>query len=110
MSRGYPSLHRTYLGTRDNHLDLSTRGAHDLGELVADALQDAQSVVLGQRSQEVLDGLVGARGAQRLLQLGYDGALVAGGQGGGAEDGHQLLVLGDEVTEGAQGLGSRVEG
>lgn len=50
----------SYLSTLDDELDLAAGGADDLGKLLGDALEYAEAVVLGQGSEEVLDGLVGA--------------------------------------------------
>ncbi|KUI62376.1 hypothetical protein VP1G_11342 [Cytospora mali] len=94
-------------GTRNRHLDLAARSAHQLGELGADASQQGQAVVLSQGAEEVLDGLVAAGG---LLELGDDERLVGGGQRGRLEDLDQLGVLGHQVAQLAQGGGGRVEG
>jgi hypothetical protein len=48
----------TYSCTGNNHLDLATGSRHELAELVTHALKQTQSVVLGEGSKEVLDGLV----------------------------------------------------
>lgn len=99
----------TYRSAGDDQLDLTAGSAHQLAELVADTLQDAQSVVLGQGGQEVLDGVVGARGTEGLLQLGNNGALVGIGQSRSAQDGGELGVLGNDIVQGAERLGGRVE-
>lgn len=70
----------SYLGAGDDHLYLATGCAHDLAKLCADALQYSQAVVLGESGEEVLDGFVGVCGANVLLQLSDDGALVFGGE------------------------------
>lgn len=100
---------KTYRSAGNNQLDLTTGGAHELAELVANALQDAQSVVLGESRQEVLDGLVGSRGAQGLLQLLNNGALIGIRQGRCAQDSGELGVLGNDVVQGVEGLGGRIE-
>lgn len=101
-----PIRSHTYRSARNRHLDLAARSAHQLAELGANALEEAQTVVLGQGLEEVLDGGVGASG---LLELGDDGGLVGGGQGRGVEDGGQLGVLGDQAAQLVQGGGGRVE-
>ena len=98
---------KPYLGAGDHHLNLAAGGAHELVELVADAGQEAQAVVLGEGGEEVLDGL--ARGAGVLLQLGDDGTFVGGGQGRGLEDGDELGVLLDQAAEGGEALGGGLE-
>ena len=98
----------TYGSAGDGHLDLAAGRGHQLGELLGDALEDAQTVVVGQGGEEVLDGRVG--GARLLLELGDDGRLVGGSQGRGAEDAGQLGVLADEVVECIQGLGGGLQG
>lgn len=98
----------SYLGRGDGHLDLTAGGGDDLVELVADALEEAQAVVLGEGVEEVLDG--GAAAAGLLDQLGDDSRLVLGAQGRGGEDLVELGVLVDNVAEGGEGLGGRVEG
>lgn len=98
----------SYLCAGDGNLDLAAGGAHKLGKLGGDTGEETEAVVLGEGVEEVLDGL--ARDAGGLDELGDNGALVGGAQGGGTEDGRQLGVLLDEVAEGGDGLGRRLEG
>lgn len=84
-------------------------GTHQGRELVADTAQGAETVVLSQGVEEVLDD-VGLVGTGNLLELGGDLLLVGNGQGRGAEDGVQLLVAVEGLAEGRDGLGGRVEG
>lgn len=84
----------TYGSAADSHLDLATRGSHQLGKLLRNTLEDAQAVVVGQGLQEVLDGLAAAGS---LLELGDDGGLVGIGESRGAQDGGELGILLDEV-------------
>lgn len=81
---------------------------HQRPELVTDALQHAQPVVLGQRAQEVLQDLA-LVAADQLLQLGHDLLLVADGQGRRADDGGQLAVGLEGVVEGGERPGGWVE-
>lgn len=81
--------------------------AHELLELFADTAQDAEAVVLGQGSEEVLHG--GIVGAGLLEELGDNLALVLGRQGGCIEDGGELGVGLELLTEGVEGLCGRVE-
>ncbi len=69
-----------YLGRCDDHLDLAAGSADKLSKLITDVLQESQAVVLGEGSEEVLDGLVGAGSTDALLELGDDEALVGVGQ------------------------------
>jgi hypothetical protein len=101
-------LREPYLRAGNHHLDLTAGGAHELGELGADAGQEAQAVVRGEGGEQVLDGL--ASGADALLQLGDDGGLVGDGQGRGLEDGDQLGVPLHQVAEGDEALGGGLEG
>lgn len=84
-------------------------GAHESTKLLANALQNAQAVVLGKGSEEVLEDIT-LVGASNLLELGNDLLLVGVGQGRGTEDGDQLLVGLQGLAEGSDSLGGRVEG
>lgn len=107
-SLGAPSSNiQTYLGAGDGDLDLAAGGRDDGGELVADAGQETQSVVLGEGLEEVLDGLVA--GASLLAELLNDGLLVGLGQSRGREDGGQLGVLLEEGAEVGEGSGRGIE-
>lgn len=112
----YSRLHRLfvgenkYLGAGDDQFDLTTGRSDDLSELLADAGQYSETVVLCEGGKEVLDSFVVTRRAHGLLQLGDNAALVGVGQGGRGKDGGELGVFGEEVAEGAQGLRGRVEG
>lgn len=97
------------LGAGDAELDLAAVGAHQSRELVADTLEGAEAVVLGQGVEEVLED-VGLVGTGDLLQLLDDLLLVGIGQGRGAEDGRELLVALQGLAEGGDGLGGLVEG
>lgn len=83
--------------------------AHESTKLLANALQNAQAVVLGKGSEEVLEDIT-LVGTSNLLELGNDLLLVGVGQGRGTEDGDQLLVGLQGLAEGSDGLGGRVEG
>lgn len=74
---------------------------------MADALEETESVVLGEGLEEVLDG--GAAAAGLLDELGNNGGLVLGAQGRGGEDGVELGILVRNGAEGSEGLGGRVE-
>lgn len=104
----FRSKESTYRSARDRHLNLSTGGAHQLGELGAHASEQRKTVVLGQCIQEVLDGR--AAGASVLLELGDDGRLVAGSQRRGLENSGQLGIPLDQAAQLAQRAGGRLEG
>ena len=96
-----------YLSAGNNHLNLAARSTDELSKLGADTGEESEAVVLSEGGQEVLDGVVGAG---VLLELGDDGALVGGAEGGGLEDGNELRVLLDHVVEGGDALGGWLEG
>ena len=96
-----------YLSAGDSHLNLTTGSRHDLAKLLADALEEAQSVVLGKGLEEVLDGR--AAGAGLLGELGDNGRLVLGAQRGSGQDGSKLVVLFDNGAEAGEGLGGGIE-
>jgi len=99
----------TYGSAGDSQLDLAPSSAHQLAELMADALQETQSVVLGEGGEEVLDGVGLVLPAGVLLELGNDGGFVLGGEGWRKHDLGQLWVSAVDVVEGTEGLGDRVE-
>lgn len=96
------------LGRGDGHLNLAAGRRHDLVELLADAAEEAEAVVLGEDLEETLDG--GGVAASLLDELGDDGGLVLGAQGRGGEDGGKLNILLDDGAEGGEGLGRGFEG
>jgi hypothetical protein len=99
----------THLGRGDVQLNLTTVGAHQSTELLADTLEGSETVVLGQSLEEVLDD-VGLVGTGNLLELLDDLLLVGNGQGRSAEDGDQLGVGLQGLAEGSDSLGGLVEG
>lgn len=96
-----------YLSASNGHLNLTTGSRHDLAKLLANALQKAQSVVLGKGLEEVLDGRVAA--ASLLGELGDNGRLVLGAQRGSGQDGTELLVLFENGAEVSEALGGGIE-
>ena len=70
---------------------------HQLSKLITHAHQSPQSVVLGQRSKQVLDNIAATGGM--LEQLRDDLLLVRRRQGRGREDGSQFLVLLEDGRE-----------
>lgn len=104
------SLDPSYLSARNRHLNLPTRRRDDLVELLGDALQKPQAVVLGEGVEEVLDGGGTGAAAGLLGQLGNDGRLVRLAQGRGRQNRGQLRVLLEERAEGREPLGRGVEG
>lgn len=81
----------TYRSAGDGHLDLTLGSTHQGAKLLAHALKNAQTVVLGQGGEEVLHGL--ALHTKGLLQLGNDLLLVLSAEGGRRQDGLQTGVL-----------------
>lgn len=97
------------LGAGDHDLDLALARGHEHVELLADAREDGEAVVLGQGAEKVLDRLVAGGHRGRLLELRHDLALVAGRQGRGVQDRRQLGVLGEDGGQRGEGLGGLVE-
>lgn len=103
------SRRATYSSAGNGKLNLASGSTHQLAELCADAFEKGQAVVLGERVEEVLDGvgLVLATGV--LLELRDDGRLVLGGEGRRLHDVGELWVLDIDLLEGAEGLGHGLE-
>lgn len=89
----------THGSTCDGHLDLTPRRTHQLAKLVADTLQQTETVILCERIEEVLDGVVLVDSARVLLQLRDNGRLVLGGQRRGHHDGCELGVSVKDLLE-----------
>lgn len=85
----------------DDSLDLAALGAHQDIVLLDDAANQAETVVVGQDLEEVLDGLVGAGG---LGDLGNNEILGVALENGRGQDGDQLGVLGQDALEDLEGL------
>lgn len=98
----------THLSAGDNHLDLAAGSRDNLAKLLRNALQEAQSVVLGEGFEEVLER--GAAGTGLLDELGHDRRPVGGGQGGRGEDDIELGVLLDKGAQLGELLGGGIEG
>lgn len=99
----------TYRSAGNAHLNLAASGANELSELVADAAQETQAVVLGQCLKEILDGCTTGTGSGVLLELGDDGGLVGGTQGRRFEYASQFRVAGHQATQLAESIGSRLK-
>lgn len=99
-----------YLGAGNVELDLAAVGAHELGEVLGDGLEQAEPVVLGEGLEEVLDDAFLVLAADQLLQLGDDLLLVALGEGRGGENLGELRVLLEDVVQVLEGLGDGLEG
>lgn len=69
---GSHNVECSYLSTSDPQLDLALASAHQLGELLADALQQTQSVVLGQSVEEILDSTALVSATSVFLELGHN--------------------------------------
>lgn len=104
----YFKILKTHLGAGDGHLNLATGSRDNLAKLVNDAVQETQSVVLGEGVEEVLER--GTAGAGLLDELGRDGRSVGGGQRRSGQDGDQLGVLLDDGAQLGELLGGGIEG
>lgn len=98
----------THLSAGDGHLNLTTDSRDNPAKLLNHAVQETQSVVLGEGVEEVLEG--GTAGTGVLDELGHDGRSVGGGQSRGGEDGNQLGVLLDDGAQLGELLGGGIEG
>lgn len=98
---------RTHLSRSHLELNLTARSTHEFPKLDANTLQVSQTVVLRERSEEVLDGV--ATDTSLLGQLGDHGGLVLAGQGRGLQDLVQLGVLLEEGVERLEGLGGGIQ-
>ena len=94
----------------NSQLDLSSSSTHQLAELLANALQETQSVVVGEGGQKVLDCVVLVRAPGVLLQLGHDLGLVFGTESWGIQDGRQLGIFGVYVVQGTDCFCDGIEG
>lgn len=99
---------KTYLSTGDVQLDLTALGGHESRELVSDTLEGAETVVLSESLEEVLDNVT-LVGTGNLLELLDNLLLVGVGEGRGTEDGGELLVALDGLAEGSDSLGGLLE-
>lgn len=107
-SRIFQNPWQTHLSAGNGHLNLATGSSDDLAKLLSDALQEAQSVVLGEGVEEVLEG--GAAGTGLLDELGNNRGLVGGGQGGSGQDCAQLGVLVEDAAQLGELFGGGIEG
>ena len=98
---------QTYLSAGNSELDLTTGGRDDGRELLNNTGDEAQSVVLGEGGEEVLNGLV--LGVDLLCELINDSLLVGLGEGRGVQDGGELGVLLEESAELVEGIGSSID-
>lgn len=99
---------KTHLGTGDGNLHLTTVSTHQGLELLTDALKEAETVVLSQGLQEILDD-VALVVTGDLLEFLDDLLLVAGAEGGGSDDAGQLAVGLEGLSEAGESLGRLVE-
>lgn len=98
-----------YLSTGDVQVQLAPVSTHESAELLANVLQNTQSVVLGQRGEEVLDG-VPLVTTSELLEFRHDLLLVSTRQSRGTDDRSQLAVRLEGLAEDSKGPGDLVEG
>lgn len=98
----------THLSTGNAELDLTTVSAHQSRKLLHNSLQQAQTVVLSQGVEEVLHNVALVR-AGNLVELLHDLLLVAGREDRGLEDGGQLGVLLEDLTQLGESLGDLLQ-
>lgn len=98
----------TYRSAGNVQLDLSPVRAHQLSELLRDALERTQPVVLGKSLEQVLDDAVLVV-AQVLLELGHNLLLVLDGEGGRTEHRGELGILLEDVAQRVEALGRGIE-
>lgn len=92
-----------YLSAGDVEVDLTTVSTHQSRKLLADTLQQTQTVVLSKGLEEVLDNVTLVTG--KLLELLDDLGLVGGSQGGSGDETGQLAVGLEGLAENGEGLG-----
>lgn len=103
------SRRTTYSSAGDGELNLASGSTHQLAELCANTLEKSQAVVLGERVEEVLDGVGLVLTTGVLLELSDDSGLVLSGEGRRLHDVGELWVLNVDLREGAEGLGHGLE-
>lgn len=108
MHRKHPIS--TYSSRGDDELDLALVSAHEDAELFSSALEDAQSVVLGEGLEEVLDGVALVLHTDALLDLGDNLRLIRGAERWSSEDLRKLAVLLEDGRQVLEGLGGAVKG
>lgn len=108
-SCGLLSRDWTDRGTGDGQFHLPAMRTHQRRELLADALQYPEPVVLSQSVQEVLYGIPLVDAAHVLLQFLHDLRLVAWRKSRSVEDEGKLGVFLEYIGQGGQGFGSAVE-
>lgn len=99
----------THLSTGDVQVDLTTVSTHKGTELLANAFQNAQPVVLSQGVEEVLEDVTLVT-TRELLELTNNLLLVRSREGRGADDRGQLAVRLQGLAEDSEGAGGLVEG
>lgn len=99
-----------WLSGRDGHLDLSSRGADQLGELLSYTVEHAQSVVLGQSVEEVLQCVVLVLHACALLEFVHDLLLIVYRQRRRADHRLELRVFLEGLGQAVHCLCNCVEG
>ena len=96
--------------TRNRHLHLAPRRTHQCTELLANALERAQAIVLCQSAEEVLNRVVLVLHVGRLLNLGDDLLLIGGRESRRGQDLLELGVALEGLVQVVQSLGDGVEG
>lgn len=99
----------THRSTCDGQLKLSPRSTHQCRELIAYTLQNSKPIILGQRSQEVLDGVPFVGPSCVLQKLLYNLRLIGRAQCRGLQDHRQFRVFLEDAREIRESLGSAVK-
>ena len=94
---------------RNGELHLAASGAHELCEFLGNALQHAQTVVLGKGVKEAGDGVGLILDGDGLLELGYDLLLVLDRQSWRGDKSLQLWVLLESRVQVFEGFGDVVD-
>lgn len=98
----------TYRGTCDHQLNLALVRAHQLAVLLADLAQEAETVVLGEGGEEVLDD-VALVARDLLLELCNDLALVVGRQHRRGQHRLQVRIVLEQLVQRIEASGRVVE-
>lgn len=88
-----------YCSTRDSQLNLSLRRANQFRELLTDAFQKSQSVVIRKGVQEILDRVALVLASGMFLKLGNNRGFVCAGERRRHHDGGQLRILVIDIVE-----------
>jgi hypothetical protein len=100
----------THLRTNNPQLQLPLPSTNQLPKLLTRPFQQPQPIILRQRAQEILDCTRLVRSTGVLLEFLDDLGLVGLGEGGRTDEGLQTGLVLEDLEEGGDGAGGRVEG